>query len=48
VETGEYLVIQAERGGHRHAIGLLYTSATDNAVYKQLVSASWELEVQTK
>ena len=31
---GEYLLIAAERGGHRHRIALLYSSATDNAVYK--------------
>lgn len=34
VRHGEYLLISAERGGHRHCIALLYTSATDNAVYK--------------
>ena len=34
VENGEYLLISAERGGHHHRIALLYTSATDNAVYK--------------
>ncbi len=36
VENGEYLLISAERGGHRHLIALLYSSATDNAVYKTL------------
>jgi hypothetical protein len=35
VAEGEYLLIAAERGGHRHVIALLYTSATDNAVYKR-------------
>lgn len=36
VEHGEYLIVSAERGGHRHAIALLYSSATSNAVYKSL------------
>jgi hypothetical protein len=36
VESGEYLLISAERGGQRHVIALMYTSATDNAVYKSL------------
>jgi hypothetical protein len=35
VADGEYLLIAAERGGHRHVIAFLYTSATDNAVYKR-------------
>jgi hypothetical protein len=34
VRRGEYLLISAERGGHRHRIALLYSCATDNAVYK--------------
>lgn len=33
---GEYLIVSAERGGHRHVIAILYTSATDNAIYKRL------------
>lgn len=36
--AGEYLVITAERGGHSHSIGLMYTSATDNKYYKILAS----------
>jgi hypothetical protein len=32
----ETLLISAERGGHRHLIALIYSSATDNAVYKKL------------
>jgi hypothetical protein len=35
-ELGEYLTIVAERGGHTHRIALLYSSATDNRVYKLL------------
>lgn len=38
VENGEYLVITAERGGHRHRIAIMYTSATENAVYKALAT----------
>jgi len=38
VEAGEYLIISAERGGQSHRIGLLYTSATDNRVYKTLAN----------
>jgi hypothetical protein len=37
-EDGEYLIIDVERGGQRHKVALLYTSATGNAVYKKLVS----------
>jgi hypothetical protein len=37
METGEYVLIAAERGGQRHVVALMYTSATDNAVYKSLV-----------
>jgi hypothetical protein len=36
IEDQEYLLISAERGGHRHRIGLIYSSATDNSVYKTL------------
>ena len=36
VENGEYLLISAERGGQRHVVALMYTSATANAVYKSL------------
>jgi hypothetical protein len=36
VERGEYLLISAERGGKRHVVALMYSSATDNAVYKSL------------
>jgi hypothetical protein len=35
-EHGEYLIIDAERGGQRHKISLLYTSGTANAVYRKL------------
>jgi hypothetical protein len=38
VEVGEYLVIDVERGGQRHKIGLLYSSATANDVYKRLAT----------
>lgn len=38
VDAGEYLVIDAERSEQRHKVALLYTSATDNAVYKRLVT----------
>jgi hypothetical protein len=41
VENGEYLIILAARGDAVHRIALLYTSATDNAVYK---SAALEVE----
>jgi hypothetical protein len=36
VEAGEYLIIGAERAGQRHFIAFLYTSATDNSIYKAL------------
>lgn len=36
VEQGEYLIISAERGGVRHQVALLYSSATENKVYKTL------------
>jgi len=36
VERGEYLVIKAERAGVSHRVAIMYTSATDNAVYKAL------------
>jgi hypothetical protein len=36
VEAGDYLVVTAERGGQTHRVGFLYTSATDNRVYKTL------------
>jgi hypothetical protein len=36
VESGEYLLILAERGGQRHVVAFMYTSATGNAVYKSL------------
>jgi hypothetical protein len=35
-EAGEYLIVDAERGGQRHKAAILYSSATDNAVYKRL------------
>lgn len=38
VEAGEYIVIDAERAGQRHKVGLLYSSATGNAVYKGLAA----------
>jgi hypothetical protein len=37
-EDDEYFVIAAERGGHRHLVGLLYGSAIDNRIYKKLAS----------
>jgi hypothetical protein len=37
VESGEYLLISAERGGQRHVVALMYTSATNNAVYESLM-----------
>ena len=37
-KNGEYLLIDVERGGQRHKVALLYTSATGNAVYQKLVS----------
>ncbi len=36
VEQGEYLVIKAERAGVEHRVAIMYSSATDNAVYKAL------------
>jgi hypothetical protein len=36
VEHGDYITMSAERGGHRRTFALLYSSATDNAVYKRL------------
>lgn len=36
VERGEYLVVKAERAGVEHRVALMYSSATDNAVYKAL------------
>lgn len=36
VESGEYLLMSAERGGQRHVVAFMYTSATGNAVYKSL------------
>ncbi len=38
VENGEYLLIKAERGGHVHRVAIMYTSATKNAVYKELAT----------
>jgi hypothetical protein len=35
-EDGEYLIIDAEKGGKKHSIALMYTSATDNRYYKHL------------
>ena len=35
VELGEYLVIAAERGGTTRRLALVYSCATDNAVYKR-------------
>lgn len=37
VEHGEYLVISAKRGGAQHRVAMMYTSATENKVYKALV-----------
>jgi hypothetical protein len=37
-EAGENLIIVAERGGHTHRIALIYSSSTDNAVYKTLAT----------
>jgi hypothetical protein len=36
VEDGDYVLISAKRGQHSHIIGLIYTSATDNSIYKRL------------
>jgi hypothetical protein len=35
-EFSDGLVLTAERGGHTHRVALIYSSATDNRVYKQL------------
>jgi hypothetical protein len=37
-EFPDGLIISAERGGHRHTIALIYSSATDNKVYKSLAA----------
>jgi hypothetical protein len=37
-EFDDGLIIAAERGGHRHSVALIYTSATDNKVYKSLAA----------
>lgn len=37
-EFPDGLVISTERGGHRHSIALIYSSATDNRVYKSLAA----------
>jgi hypothetical protein len=37
-EFPDGLVIAAERGGHRHKVALIYTSATDNKIYKSLAA----------
>jgi hypothetical protein len=34
--SGEFLIISARRGGHEHKVALLYSSSTDNLVYKSL------------
>jgi hypothetical protein len=36
VEQGEYLVVKAERAGVEHRVAIMYSSATNNAVYKAL------------
>lgn len=36
VEQGECLLVSAERAGVQHRIAIMYSSATDNAVYKAL------------
>lgn len=36
VSKGDYIVIEASRGGHRHKIALMYSSGTGNDVYKSL------------
>ncbi len=38
VEKGEYLIVSAERGGFRHRVAVMYSSATENAVYKALAT----------
>jgi YaaC-like protein len=37
-EFADGLIITAERGGHTHAVALIYSSATDNRVYKSLAA----------
>jgi hypothetical protein len=35
-ESGEYLIVSAERAGCQHKVALLYSTATDNKIYKML------------
>jgi hypothetical protein len=35
-ELADGLILVAERGGHPHRVALIYSSATDNRIYKQL------------
>src|SRR6516165_4525827 len=35
-EFSDGLILTAERGGHAHRVAVIYSSATDNRVYKQL------------
>jgi hypothetical protein len=37
-EANDFMLISAERGEHRHRIAFIYTSATDNAIYKALAA----------
>lgn len=37
-EFSDGLIISAERGGHRHTIALIYSSSTNNKVYKSLAA----------
>lgn len=37
-EFPDGLIISAERGGHRHTVALIYSSATDSRVYKSLAA----------
>jgi hypothetical protein len=37
-ELADGLIVAAERGGHRHTVALIYTSATDNHVYRSLAA----------
>ncbi len=37
-EMSDGMIIAAERGGHSHKVALIYTSATDNAIYKALAT----------
>jgi hypothetical protein len=39
VEEGEYVVVAAERNGHERRVALVYSSATDNAVFRHLDEA---------